>query len=141
MHEQAVQQVDGRAAKGIAEDVDFLVVTGRSPVFEDTLICAAVAGMSVAFRVSLAVVDGAADQVGIEVADAVPDRSEGAKARVVKLIASGAHRLGEVSAETAKIPVDEVDVVVRALIDPEQTVDQYRRVIVFAHSYSSLETK
>ena len=141
MHEQAVQQVDGGAAEGIAEDVDLLVVTGRSPVFEDTLICAAVAGMSVALRVGLSVVDCAADQVGVKVADAVPDRCEGAETRVIELIALRAHGFRQVSAKPAEIPIHVVKIVVLALIDAEQAVDQYRRVIVFAHSYSSLETK
>ena len=127
--EQRADLLDGRAAEGVAEDVDLLVGPFLTEVFQDTGVLSSIPGMTVLLRVDFSVVDTAAEQVGPEDTGAVPaavDRTEG---RAVHLDALVPKVFAEVllvgQSEVRELLVDEV-----LLAPAHEAVDDDDRIVV-----------
>ena len=120
---------DRGAAEGVAVEVDLLVRFGLAEVFESTGIGAAEPFVVVLLAVDLAVVDGSAEDVGIDLTGSVPGAAEGAEGRVVDFIAFPA-QVRDQAAGAEHAPV--VEVLAHAVIftPAGKAVDQDGRVVV-----------
>ena len=113
------------AAHAVADKVDLQRAVGVVKLGQNALEGAAVAAVSVLRRVVLAVIDRAADEVGVQLAGSVPVARNGAYRRGVDLVAcAGEHFLKAGKAA----PV--VKVCDLGSAPAEQTVDEHDRVIV-----------
>ena len=123
----------------MADEVDLGMVAGRPDILEDAGVRTAVAGMTILFRMVLAVVDRAADEAVIEFAGPVPKVVDGADGRTVALKAVLAQVPDRVLAG-AESPAGQeaADAVFVAVA--HEAVDQNDRVLIVAfhrkHSFS-----
>ena len=86
------------------------------------------------------VVDGATENVSIQVAASVPDRCERAETGEIDLVASLVEGLDYIAREAAEVSEDVVEVVVLPFTDTKETMDNYSGIIVlncFFHCDSS----
>ena len=118
----------GRAAEGVADEVDLRVVAGRAEVFQDAFIGTAETLDAVFLGMIDTVVDAAAEDVGIEFAGTFPHAGEGAESGLIDFIAEVfVPVLSEVLREGSEILVQIAEIVF--LIDAQETVDEDGRII------------
>ena len=121
--------LDGGTAEGVTVKVDLLVGFGLAEVFEDTGVVAAETLVVVFLAVDLTVVNGAAEDVSVDLTGSVPGTAEGAEGRRVDFIAFRA-QMREQPAGAEHAPV--VEVLAHAVIfaPSGKAVDEEGRVIV-----------
>ena len=118
----------GRAAEGVADEVDLRVVAGRTEIFQDAFIGTAEALDAVLLGMIDTVVDAAAEDVGIEFAGTFPHAGEGAESGLIDFIAEVfVPVLSEVLREGSEILIEIAEVVF--LIDAQETVDEDGRIV------------
>ena len=123
--EQLCEHADRLAAHAVADQMDLELTVGVVQLRQDARERAAVAGMAVGGGVICAVVDRAADEVGIQLAGAVPVAGNGADGRGVDLIAGVIENVAQ-AAEAA--PVVQAEHFRAA--PTEQAVHQHDRIVV-----------
>ena len=120
---------DGGAAEGVAVEVDLLVSFGLAEVFQDTGITTAEALVVVFLAVDLTVVNGAAENVSVDLTGSVPGTAEGAEGRCIDFI-TFCTQVREQTAGADHAPV--VEVLAHSVIftPTGKAVDEEGRVIV-----------
>ena len=123
--EQLRKHTDRLAAHAVADQMDLELTVGVVQLRQDARERAAVAGMAVGGGVICAVIDRAADEVGIQLAGAVPVAGNGADGRGIDLIAGVIENVAQ-AAEAA--PVVQAEHFRAA--PTEQAVHQHDRIVV-----------
>ena len=113
------------AAHAVADKVDLQRAVGVVKLGQNALEGAAVAAVSVLRRVVLAVIDRAADEVGVQLAGSVPVARNGAYRRGVDLVACVGEHLLKAGKAAPVVKVRDL-----RSAPAEQTVDEHDRVIV-----------
>ena len=121
----------------MADQVDLRVVAGRPDVFQDAGVRAPVTGMAVLFRMVLAVVDGAAHEVVVELAGPVPQVVDGADGGAVAFKAVLPQVPDGVLAR-AEAPAGEETADAVFIAVAHEAVDQDDRIVVVAFHKNTL---
>ena len=127
--EELSEHTGGRCPEGVADQMDLRVVARSPDVFQNAGVGPPVTGMAVLLRMVLAVVDGTADQVVVELTGSVPQVVDGSDCRAPALETVLTQVTDSVLAGT-KAPAGEeaADAVFVAVA--HESVDQDDRIVV-----------
>ena len=116
--QQAFKGQRGGTTEAVADEVDLLMVSGLSPVLDETfLIGSAVTGMAILLGMDFTVVNGAAIDDGPEFAAAVPGTLPAGSRGLVDLVAAASQFFHEIAVENAQVREPFIDAVLLAPAD------------------------
>ena len=116
--QQAFKRQCSRAAEAVADEVDLLMVSGLSPILDETFfISSAVTGMAVLLRMDFTVVNGAAIEDGPEFAAAVPGALPAGSRGLVDFVAAVSQFFDQRTVENAQVRCPFVDAILFAPAD------------------------
>ena len=116
--QQAFKGQRGGTTEAVADEVDLLMVSGLSPVLDETLLIgSAVTGMAILLGMDFTVVNGAAIDDGPEFAAAVPGTLPAGSRGLVDLVAAASQFFHEIAVENAQVREPFIDAVLLAPAD------------------------